>query len=225
MEILKFSEPPKRSNRSGSAKRSGLMPMVTFGIAVLVLGGMSTTLAGTISLGTGNTVEFGQGVVTTAACDTSIKVIPTSSFDTGTGQTYSGFHVSQIQLSGIGVGTSDTTTSASIAAGCLGKTFTIRGYDSNGTALKFNQNSNTTDFDYLSFKLSGDTATAFAGAPTFSNVQGSNVAGGIVYQASGDWKALTTLDPGTSTSTTGVITIVGFKQLASLTRITVETSQ
>jgi hypothetical protein len=46
-----------------------------------------------------------------------------------------------------------------------------------------------------------------------------------VYQASGDWKALTSLDPGSSTSTTGVVTIVGFKQLASLTRITVETSQ
>jgi hypothetical protein len=75
MEILKFSEPPKRSNRTGSARKNGLMPMVTFGIAVLVLGGMSTTLAGTISLnGANNSVEFGQGVVTTAACDSSISV-------------------------------------------------------------------------------------------------------------------------------------------------------
>jgi hypothetical protein len=225
MEILKFSEPPKRSSRSASARKNGLMPMVTFGIAVLVLGGMSTTLAGTITLGTGNTVEFGQGVVTTAACDTSIKVIPTSSFDTGTGQTYSGFHVSQIQLTGIGVAASDTSSATQIAAGCLGKTFTLKGYDSNGTQLDFRQNSNNADFSTLSFKLSAETSTAFSGAPTFSNIQGSGVSGGIVYQASGDWKALTSLDPGSSTSTTGVVTIVGFKQLASLTRITVETSQ
>jgi hypothetical protein len=225
MEILKFSEPPKRSSRSGSARKSGLMPMVTFGIAVLVLGGMSTTLAGTISLGTGNTVEFGQGVVTTAACDTSIKVIPASSFDTATGQTYSGFHVSQIQLTGIGVATSDTSSATQIEAGCLGKTFTIRGYDAAGGPLSFAQNSNNELFTYLSFKLSADTATAFSGAPTFSNVQGANTTGAIQYQASGDWKQLTGLDPGTSTSTTGVVTIVGFKQLASLTRITVETSQ
>lgn len=225
MEILKFSEPPKRSSRSASAKKTGLMPMVTFGIAVLVLGGMSTTLAGTISLGTGNTVEFGQGVVTTAACDTSIKVIPTSSFDTGTGQTYSGFHVSQIQMTGIGVASSDTSSATQIAAGCLGKTFTLKGYDVNGTQLDFTQNSNAENFTFLRFQLSGDTATAYSGAPTFSNVQGANTAGAIQYQASGDWKQVTGLDPGTSTSTTGVVTIVGFKQLASLTRITVETSQ
>ena len=200
--------------------------MVTFGIAVLVLGGMSTTLAGTISLGTGNTVEFGQGVVTTAACDTSIKVIPTSSFDTGTaGGEYDGFHVSQIQLSGIGVAASDTSSATQIAAGCLGKTFTLKGYNASGTQLDFTQNGNNQDFSFLQFKLSGETTTAFSGAPTFSNMQGANTTGNIQYQASGDWKQVTGLDPGSSTSTTGVVTIVGFKQLASLTRITVETSQ
>ena len=225
MEILKFSEPPKRSNRSGSARKNGLMPMVTFGIAVLVLGGMSTTLAGTISLGTGNTVEFGQGVVTTAACDESIRVIPTSSFDTRTsGTDYPGFHVSQIQLSGIGVAVSDTSSATQISAGCLGKTFSIRGYDATGAVVQFYDNTTSANLSTpaISFKLSAETATAFAigGAPTFSNT-----AGGITYGATGNWKQFTTLDPGSTPTNTGVVTISNFKASATLTRLTVETSQ
>ncbi len=86
--------------------------MVTFGIAVLVLGGMSTTLAGTISLNSGNNVEFGQGVVTTAACDTTISIAPVSSYDTATG-----FYVSSIAVYDIGVAATDTTTSTGRASG------------------------------------------------------------------------------------------------------------
>jgi hypothetical protein len=223
MEILKFSEPPKRSSRSASARKSGLMPMVTFGIAVLVLGGMSTTLAGTISLGTGNTVEFGQGVVTTAACDESIRVVPTSSFDTSTGQTYSGFHVSQIQLAGIGVAATDTTTASQITAGCLGKKFTLKGYDSSGNLLNIFDNSTTANLSgnqEITFRLSSDTATAFSTGPTFTDKSG-----GLTYQSTGDWKALTTTSPTSAGTNTGIVTIIGFKTAATLTRITVETSQ
>ena len=76
MEILKFSEPPKRNSR-GRSKRTGMSSLVALAIGVLVVGGMSTTLAGTITLNTSGSVEFGQGVVSTAACDTAIKVTPT----------------------------------------------------------------------------------------------------------------------------------------------------
>ncbi len=222
MEILKFSEPPKRSSRSTSAKRSGLMPMVTFGIAVLVLGGMSTTLAGTISLGTNSTVEFGQGVVTTAACDESIRVVPSSTFDTSTGQDYSGFYVNQIQLSGIGVAVSDTSSATQISKGCLGKTFSLRGYDSSGNVVQFYDNSTSANLvtPAITFKLSSDTATAFGGGPTFPEK-----AGGLTYGSSGNWKQFTTLDPGSTPTNTGIVTITNFKASANLTRITVETSQ
>lgn len=45
--------------------------------AVILVPTIGSTLAGSIAIGTG-TLEFGQGVVTTAACDTAITVTPTS---------------------------------------------------------------------------------------------------------------------------------------------------
>ena len=51
--------------------------------AVILVPTIGSTLAGSIAIGTG-TVEFGQGVVTTAACDTAITVTPTSELTAGT---------------------------------------------------------------------------------------------------------------------------------------------
>ena len=203
MEILKFSEPPKRSNRSGSAKRSGLMPMVTFGIAVLVLGGMSTTLAGTISLGTNNTVEFGQGVVATAACDTSIGVTPTSSYDTQTG-----FYVSSLSLFNIG-----TSTSAD-GDGCLGKTFTIKAYDSNLENLDFDQGGT---FESI-FVTIADTATYTSGV---LNTKASFLrTSGFGLVVSDSFTAATNVAGGTS----GTVTLTGLRVDDAVIRFTVESS-
>jgi hypothetical protein len=125
VEILKFAEPPKRNSRTNTKKRGGIMPLLAVVVSVAVVGGMSTTLAGTINLGTNNTVEFGQGVVTTAACDTSIEITPTSEFKASD----STFFVKSIKLDNIGyiAGGSDGT-------GCFGKTFTLKAYNSAGTA-------------------------------------------------------------------------------------------
>ena len=46
--------------------------------AVILVPTIGSTLAGTIQLNSGGTVEFGQGVVVTAACDPSITVTPSS---------------------------------------------------------------------------------------------------------------------------------------------------
>ena len=51
--------------------------------AVILVPTIGSTLAGSITVGTG-TVEFGQGFVTTAACDTAITVTPTSVLTSGT---------------------------------------------------------------------------------------------------------------------------------------------
>jgi hypothetical protein len=129
VEILKFAEPPKRSSRTSTKKRGGIMPLLAVVVSVAVVGGMSTTLAGTISLNTGGSVEFGQGVVTTAACDTSIKILPTSSFDSSSAS--DPFKVSSIKLADIGI-SGDTATTG---AGCLGKRLTLRAYKADGTSL------------------------------------------------------------------------------------------
>lgn len=213
MEILKFSEPPKRSSRSAAARKSGLMPMVTFGIAVLVLGGMSTTLAGTISLGTGNTVEFGQGVVTTAACDTTINVAPVSEFETSTAD---GFYVKSIVLSNIGVAVSDTSTG--LASGCLNKVFTLRAYSATAP-LNFTDPSNANAVDRISFRIPNGIALATSGTNYTDKPSGSYA----TYTAAGPFTALTSTTGGTAAGN-GEITIAGFRLPKTVERITLESS-
>jgi hypothetical protein len=149
VEILKFAEPPKRSSRTNAKKRGGIMPLLAVVVSVAVVGGMSTTLAGTISLNTSNSVEFGQGVVSTAACDTTIKIIPASSFDTST----STFSVSTVTLSDIGI-SGDTAT---VGGGCLGKKMTLRAYTSNGTPLDVN---NAQNVKFVSITIPATAALA-----------------------------------------------------------------
>ena len=213
MEILKFSEPPKRSGRSRSSNKSGLMPLVSFGIAVLVLGGMSTTLAGTITLNSSGNVEFGQGIVTTAACDTSVKVTPSTTFTAGE------FKVNQVVLSGIGIAATDTTSATQVASGCLNKIFTVRAYNSAGTALDFTPTSGSAS-PFISFKLMQDTATALtAGAnPT-------NTTTGFTSEKSGYWLAKTDTAPIGDGTNTGVVTLTTFTLPATVEKITLETSQ
>ena len=67
-------------------------------IAIVV--GISSTLAGSITLnGSGNT-EFGQGVVTAAACDSNITITPSSFFDNSSDANYlmNSIRVSSIDL-------------------------------------------------------------------------------------------------------------------------------
>ncbi len=127
MEILKFSEPPKRSSRSTTRKKSGVMPLLSVVAAVAIVGGMSSTLAGTITLNnSNNTVEFGQGVVTAAACDTTMSVLPTAQYDTNTAGS---FKVSSITIKGLGL--IATSGDASKGPGCKGKVLRIRAYTLN----------------------------------------------------------------------------------------------
>ena len=51
--------------------------------AVILIPTIGATLAGSIGIGTG-TIEFGQGVVSTAACDPAITVLPTTSYTSDT---------------------------------------------------------------------------------------------------------------------------------------------
>jgi hypothetical protein len=51
--------------------------------AVILIPTIGATLAGTIGIGTG-AIEFGQGVVSTAACDSAITVLPTTSYTSDT---------------------------------------------------------------------------------------------------------------------------------------------
>ena len=207
MEILKFSEPPKRSSRSSSAKRSGLMPMVTFGIAVLVLGGMSTTLAGTISLNSGGTVEFGQGVVTTAACDTSLSVTPTSTYETST----SVFKVNKVTISNVGALTGTNGT------GCMGKYFKITAYDSMTVTQITPTGASATDFVWI--KLPGTAGSSDTSTVSNKTQYSSKTTGLTIDDVTGTWT--TTQSTG---SAAGTIIIGGLSFSGTVEKITIESS-
>jgi len=86
-------------------------------VGVVALAALGTTLAGQIQLNSGQSVEFGQGVSLTAACDANagITLAPSATFinaASGTGT----FSLGTIGFSGI-----DST--------CIGKVFTVKAYD------------------------------------------------------------------------------------------------
>jgi len=117
MEILKFdSAPQKRTGQNKSSTR-GLLAVAGFA-AIAVLG---STLAANISLNSG-TLEFGQGVALTSACDSDgITATPKAVFSNVTGG--GSFNFASVSFSGI-------------STSCANKLFTLNAYgDTSATPL------------------------------------------------------------------------------------------
>ena len=194
MEILKFGDNPS-PNRSNNNQRKPAA-MIVAGVLVAMMG-MSTTLAGTITINTNGAVEFGQGLVTTAACDSSIDVTPTSAFDTAT----STFSVSKLTLSKIG-------------SGCYDKYLKITAYDSSGNKLKWT--SVGTSGGFLNFVIPSDSATANStGSWSFGTASGTYKSTATFADAA-NW--------GSDANSNGTIAIATIGLPDTVTRITIESS-
>jgi len=117
MEILNLGGSYEPSAKSRKTKFKVLLGV---GLVTVVMG-MGSTLAASITLSSGSPIEFGQGVATTTACDSSITVTPYSTYvnDTATAD----FLFSSVALSNI-----DTST-----AYCGGKTFVLKAYTDSST--------------------------------------------------------------------------------------------
>ena len=113
MEILKFenSAPAPRKSARKKSNLKSLAGLATVA-AIAVLG---STLAANISLGSG-TLEFGQGVQVTAACDSSITLTPKVNFVNASGG-------GTFFLSTIGFSNLDASST-----GCQGMTLTLSAY-------------------------------------------------------------------------------------------------
>ena len=111
MEILKFENAP--APRQATKKKSNLKSLAGLATvaAVAVLG---STLAANISLGTGSSIEFGQGVQVTSACDSTITLSPKVIFSNSSGGGV--FNFSTVAFSGID------------SVACNGKTFQLNAY-------------------------------------------------------------------------------------------------
>lgn len=97
MEILNLGGPAEKNN---PAPKSRKKLRVILGIGALAaVTGIGSTLAANISLNGGGNVEFGQGVATTAACDSEITLTPISTFSNA--EVDATFAMTSIEISGI----------------------------------------------------------------------------------------------------------------------------
>jgi hypothetical protein len=134
MEILKFENAP--APRKSAPKKGNLKSLAGLG-SVAVIAVLGSTLAANISLGS-NSIEFGQGVQTTAACDNSIVVTPKVTFQNSS--TNPQFMLSTISLTDVDA----TTQGTGDQYGCDSKTLSINAYgDTLATPLALASASNT----------------------------------------------------------------------------------
>ena len=135
MEILNLGG---ASDNNASAPKAGKKLRVLLGIGALAaVTGIGSTLAANISLNGGNNVEFGQGVVTTAACDGDITIAPSSIFvNPSPDPSASPAPTARFDLGTIALSDVDTTAqdpSTDDLVGCAGTTLTIKAYGESGS--------------------------------------------------------------------------------------------
>jgi hypothetical protein len=162
MELLKFSDSPKSSRR-------GKNPAAFIGAGIMVaVMGLSSTLAGTISINSGRTVEFGQGIVSTAACDASISITPVSSYS------YSAdtFTVSSVKISQVGWDSGVSGVVTADGRGCRGQVLELRAYGASSTPLLFHSDTASTSALVLYIP---ETSTVASGSPATISATNFNV--------------------------------------------------
>jgi len=108
--------------------------------AVILVPTIGTTLAGSITVNSAN-IEFGQGFATTAACDSTLTIVPTSAVVAGA------FYLSTVVVSG-----ADN-------AACDGKSFTFRVVDGSDALVAIASGSTACKFLYDNVSLYSTTST------------------------------------------------------------------
>lgn len=159
MEILKMeSEYTERKNSAPKKKNLKAFAGLATIAAVAALG---STLAANISLGSGSSLEFGQGVQVASACDNSITLTPKATFVNSASPS---FMLSTISFTGVDA--ASTTT-------CQGKTLSLNAYgDTNNTPLQIATVSSAA-LTTATIGINSGTPTSAAGT-VIGNVSGTN---------------------------------------------------
>jgi hypothetical protein len=132
-------------------------------LGLIALAGVGTTLAGSITLNSSQSIEFGQAVARTASCDTNggITVAPTAKFanvNNGTGT----FNLGTITISGID-------------DNCAGRVFTIKGYgESSQTPINLVTANGQSPSSSIVFKIAATQSNATAGVNVAFTENSSN---------------------------------------------------
>ena len=166
MEILKFanSAPAPRKSSTKKSNLKSLAGLATVA-AVAVLG---STLAANISLGSGSTLEFGQGVQVTAACDSTITLTPKVNFVNGVSPVFMLSTIGFSDVDGRAIG----SASSSGGTGCATRTLTLNAYgDTSATPLQIATSPTSTALSVATIGINGSTPTTSAGF-TIANTAG-----------------------------------------------------
>ena len=151
-------EPNYTARRNPAPKKSNIKALAGLATiaAVAVLG---STLAANISLGTGSTLEFGQGVQVTSACDDVITLTPKAVFINGASPS---FILSTIGFTGVDA--ASTTT-------CQGKTLTLNAYGDTGSTPVQLATAGSSALTTATIGITSTTPTSAAGT-VIGNVSG-----------------------------------------------------
>jgi hypothetical protein len=129
---------PKRKNNKTLKILLGIGALVAIPV-------ISTTLAGTVTINSGSSIQFGQGVVSTATCDNAITVSLDSVFSSGS------FVLENINLSNL------NTTPTSSEVGCGGKYLKIRAYNASNQLVVIDSAATTNTLIVFQIPTSGST--------------------------------------------------------------------
>ena len=153
---------------------------ILLGIAALVaVPAIGTTLAATITINTnGAAVQFGQGAVTTAACDTNLNISATSGYSDS-------FKVKTITISDI-----------DLISGCEGKTLTVSAATTASPSIEGALSSGVTQ---ISFTIPGTVGS--------SDTQVTNLTAGVTATAGMVNASGTAYKTATAYDDTGKITL------------------
>ena len=152
MEILNFDS--NGSNRSPK-KRARLVTIIG---GAFLFAAVGSTFAANVTINTSNTLEYGQGLTQAAACDPSLKIIPTNKFVNAAGG-------GAFYLETLTVQDTTTATAAGIGLGnCAGKTLRLTAYGDTGNALNLSGGStNHCDIVVATYSSSSTQGSLTAG--------------------------------------------------------------
>jgi hypothetical protein len=169
MEILKFEGGAPRGRAKSSSNKKSIRVAVAVG-AVALVAVLSSTLAANITINTGSSVEFGQGLAGAAACDSSLTLTPNSVFSNGNGSTGT-FYFGSIK-----VADASTTSGSTGLALCSGKYIRLAAYDSStATPLTITTSPSSTSTTTSVEVLIGATNSSGLGAVTVPTGAGATI--------------------------------------------------
>ena len=169
MPRLELEEDVKNVKRFLNKKAIAFLAAGLILIAIPVIG---TTLAGTITINSGTAVQFAQGSIQTATCDTDITVSATSTYSDN-------FYLKTITLSGI-----------NLVSGCEGKTLTVSAATTASPSIPGTISSGVTDIAFTIPATVESSSTLVTGLPA-----GITATAGMVNASGSAYKSASTAVP------------------------------